>query len=117
MVNYNTILGVILHACLHFTCLASEGIFPGGGTSGYFPKFFYGGPKVVKLGFYHSKLRKQRFLLRFSNSCPSSDTHVLLRRKSSCHTIKNFGLFQAFYHHPKLLNFTESYTQNEIFDR
>jgi len=28
-------------------------------------KFFYGGPKMVKFVFYHSKLRKQHFLLKF----------------------------------------------------
>jgi len=34
----------------YFTCLcawASEGIFSGGATSGFFKKFFYGRPKVV----------------------------------------------------------------------
>jgi len=46
------------------------------GTSGFFQKCFYGGPKVVKFAFFHSKLRKQRFLMKFSNSCPSSDTPV-----------------------------------------
>jgi len=55
----------------------------------------------MKFGFYHSKLRKQRFLLIFSNSCPSSDTRMLVSRKSSCHTIKKFGYFQAFSHHSK----------------
>ena len=29
-----------------------------------------------KFVFYHSKLRKQPFLLKFSNSCPPSDTHA-----------------------------------------
>jgi len=65
--------------------------FSRGGTSGFFQTFFYGGPKVVKFGFYHSKLRKQRFLLKFSNSCPSSDPYMLVYRKSSCHTIKQVG--------------------------
>ena len=75
--------GVIQHKFsqkwCHFTCLctwASEGIFPGGGTSGFFQTFFYGRPKVVKFDSYHSKLRKQHFLLKFSNSCPPSDTHA-----------------------------------------
>jgi len=31
--------------------------FQGGGTIGFFLTFFYGGPKVVKFVFYHSKLR------------------------------------------------------------
>jgi len=38
-----------------------------------FPKIFLGWPKVVKFVFCHSKERKQRFLLKFSNSCPPSD--------------------------------------------
>ena len=38
---------------------ASEGFFPGRGTSGDFSKVFLGGSKVVKLGFSHSKLRNQ----------------------------------------------------------
>ena len=67
---------------------ASEGIFLGGATSGFSSKFFYGRSKVVKLGFYHSKLRKQHFLLKFSNSCPSSDAHMFVCRKRSCHTIE-----------------------------
>jgi len=62
-----------------------------GGTSGFFQTFFCGGPNVEKFVSYHSILRKQRFLLKFSNSCPSSDIHMLVCRKSSCHTIKNFG--------------------------
>ena len=49
--------------------------------------FSWEGPKVVKFGFYHSKLRKQPFLLKFSNSCPLP-TPMLVCRKSSCHTIK-----------------------------
>ena len=70
-------------------CMGVGGNFSkGGGTSGFFQKFFYGRPKVVKFVFYHSKLRKQHFLLKFSNSCPYSHTHMLVCRKSSCHTIK-----------------------------
>ena len=75
----------------HFTCLhgwAREGIFPGVATSVFLQKFFCGRPKVVKFSFYRSKLRKQHFLLKFSNFCPSSDTRMLVYRKSSCHTTK-----------------------------
>jgi len=45
-------------------------------SRGAFQKVFLGGPKVVKFVFYHSKLRKQPFLLKFSNSCPHTDTHA-----------------------------------------
>jgi len=42
-----------------------------------FPNVFSGGQaKVVKFVFYHSKLRKQPFLLISSNSYPPSDTHA-----------------------------------------
>jgi len=47
---------------------ASEGFFPGGGTSGFFQNFSKGEPKVVKFVFSHSKLRKQPFLLIISKS-------------------------------------------------
>jgi len=104
---------VILHACVHG--LRKE--FFQGGHKWIFQKFFYGGPKVVKFVFWHSKLRKQYFLLKFSNSCPSSDTHMLVYRKSSCHTIKYLGNFKRFNTTLNSVNFTESYTQNEIFDR
>jgi len=57
-----------------------------GGASRGFPKiFFQGGPKVVKFGFYPSKMKKQPF---FANNfkiqgverspCPPSDTHALI---------------------------------------
>ena len=46
--------------CLWFEPWASEGFFPG--PVGDFPKnFSRGGPKVVKFGFYPSKLKKQPF--------------------------------------------------------
>jgi len=69
-------------------CMGVGRNFSRGATSGFFQKFFYGRPKVVKFVFYHSKLRKQRLLLKLSNSCPSSDTQMLVCRKGSCHTIK-----------------------------
>ena len=47
---------------------ASEGFFPGGVAVGDFPKIFPGGPKVVKIKFYPSKLKKQTFLLIISKS-------------------------------------------------
>ena len=43
-------------------------IFSKGGQQGIFPKFFQGGPKVVKFDFSHLKLRKQPFLLKISKA-------------------------------------------------
>jgi len=44
-------------------------IFSAGGAVGDFPKIFSrGGPKVVKFGFYPSKLKKQPFLLIITKS-------------------------------------------------
>ena len=74
------------------------------------------GANVVKFGFYHSKFRTQPFLLNFSNSCPSSNTHMLACRKCSCHTTKNWVISCVLAPFP-IVNFTESYSQNEIFDR
>ena len=41
--------------------------FRGGGSRGFYQNFFQGWPKVVKFVFYHSKLKKQPFLLIISN--------------------------------------------------
>jgi len=75
MVKYNTIFhknGVILHVYV-----GSENFFPGLATSGISKRFSRNRePKVVKFVFYHSKLRKQSFLLKFSNSWPPFDPHV-----------------------------------------
>jgi len=46
---------------------ASEECFEGGDAR-YFSKIFLWGPKVVKIIFSHSKLRKQPFLLKCSNA-------------------------------------------------
>jgi len=86
---------VILHACVH----GRRKEFFLGEPLGFFQKFFYGRPKVVKFAFYHSKLRKQRFLLKFANSCPSSDTHMFVCRKRSSHTIKKTPLQKFFLKH------------------
>jgi len=59
----------------HWFMLTAMGVgrnFSKGGTSGFFQKFFYGGPKVVKFGYYHSKLRKQRFFWNFQIPAPLS---------------------------------------------
>jgi len=77
-------------------CMGVGRNFSRGATSGFFQKFFYGGPKVVKFVFYHSKLRNQHFLLKFSNSCPSSNTNMFVCRKGLCHIIKNLGNFKRF---------------------
>jgi len=44
-----------------FMCMGVGRYFSMGATSGFLQTFFYGGPKVVKFGFYHSKLRKRPF--------------------------------------------------------
>ena len=80
-------------------CMGVGKNFFRGTTSGFFQTFFYGRPKVVKFGFYHSKLRKQHFLLKLSNSWHSSDTHMLVCRKSSCHTIKKPPFKKYFFKH------------------
>jgi len=45
-------------------CMGVGRNFSRGGTSGLFKKFIYGRQKVVKFVFYHSKLKKQHFLLK-----------------------------------------------------
>ena len=55
-------------------CMGVGRNFSRDATSGFFQTFFYGGPKVVKPAFYHSKLRKQHFLLNFTNPSTPSDT-------------------------------------------
>jgi len=56
---------------------ASEGLFPGG-HPGIFPKFFQGGPKVLKFDFSHAKLRKEPFFAE--NFKIQGDLGSLLRR-------------------------------------
>jgi len=51
-------------------CMGIGKIFSTGGYECISPKVFLGRPKVMKFVFYHSKLRKQLFLLNYSNSCP-----------------------------------------------
>ena len=75
---------------------ASEGIFPGRATSGFFLKFFYGRPKVVKLVFYHSKLRKQHFLLKFQFPVPLLTPIRLCVGKVRATPLKNVGNFKRF---------------------
>jgi len=72
-------------------CMGVGSNFSRGATSGFFQKCFYWGSKMVKFVLYHSKLRKQHFLLKFSNTWPSSDIHMLVCRKSLCQTIKKYG--------------------------
>jgi len=61
-----------------------------------FPKVFLRVAKSGEFWFLALEIKKTAFLLKFSNSCPSSDTHMLVCRKSSCHTIKNLGIFKRF---------------------
>jgi len=58
-------------------CMGLKRILSRGGVIVDFSNSFSkGGPKVVKFVFYQAKLRKQHFLLKFSNSCPPSNIHV-----------------------------------------
>jgi len=64
--------GVLLHACVY----GRRKDFFQGEQLVDFSKSFSWGEKVLKFVVYYSKLRKQRFLLKFSNSCPPFDTHA-----------------------------------------
>jgi len=91
-------------------------IFSGGGTSGFFQTFFWGGAKVVKFVFYHPKLRKHPFLLKFQIPV-LLPTPVLVCGKNLCHTIKNwynFKRFNTILNSEILLNLP---TQNQILGR
>jgi len=55
-------ISFIPHSC------SSEEFFQGGNTRGFFQNVSRGGPKRVKFDFSLLKLRKQPFLLKFSNS-------------------------------------------------
>jgi len=63
---------------------------------------------VVKFVFYHAKSRKQPFLLKFSNSCPSSNIHICLRlgnvRVTPLKTLGNFKRFNTIPNSEILLN-------------
>ena len=67
----------------HFTCLcawASEGFFPGVALVDFSKSFSEGRRKVVKFVFYHSKLKKQLFVLKFSKSCPFQHPACVLEK-------------------------------------
>ena len=49
---------------------------------------------MVKFVFYHSKLRKQPYLLKFSNSFSPSDTHACVEEKIRATPLKNWGNFK-----------------------
>jgi len=57
-------------------CMAVGKIFSKGALVDFFQKFSRGA-KSGKICFYHSKLRKQHFLLKLSNFCPPSDQAVI----------------------------------------
>ena len=60
-------------------------------TSGFFQTFFSGGgPKVVKFCFYHLKLRKQPFLLKFSHLYPPFDTHACVQENVHATPLNNW---------------------------
>ena len=74
-------------------CMAVGSIFPGG-RQWIFPKVCLGGSKVAKFVFYHSKLRKQQFLLKFSNSCPRHS--ACWQEKVRATPSKNWCNFERF---------------------
>jgi len=51
-------------------------VFQGGSTSGFFEKFFWGCPKVVKVIFLPFETKKTAIFLTISNSCHHSDSHA-----------------------------------------
>ena len=120
--------GVIQHnfsqKWFNFTCLwgwALEGIFSrGGGTSRFFQKFFYGGPKVMKFGSYYSKLRKQHCWWNFQTLAPLPTPICLCVGKvratplNNGENLGNFKPFNTISNSEILLNLIP---QNEIFDR
>ena len=70
--------------------------FQGGGTSGFFQKYFYGGPKQVKFVFYHSKLRKQHICWNCQIPAPLRTPIYLCVGKVCTKQLKNMGNFKRF---------------------
>ena len=62
----------------HFTWV-SERIFPWGALVDFY-RSFSTGTKSGEVWFLSLEIKKTAFLLKFSNSCPSSDTHMLMCR-------------------------------------
>jgi len=93
-----------------FTCLcawASEGSFPGRALVD-FSKSFSRRAKSGEIRILpHSKLRKEPFLLKFSNSCIPFDTHALVSKKVRATPSKlscNFKRFNTLLNSEILLN-------------
>jgi len=74
--------------------------FSRGGTSGFFWKFFLGGPKVVKFYIYHSKISKEPFWLccdrKVRAACAQSFT---LWRQATIEITHNDHCIIAFSRH------------------
>jgi len=61
-----------------------------------FPNVFLQGPKVVKVVFYHLKLRKQHFLLNFSIPASLPTPICLCAGNVRATRLKNLGNFKHF---------------------
>jgi len=72
-------------------CMGVGSIFASGGHWLIFANVFLGGSKVEKF-FYHSKLGKKPFLLKFSNSFPTSNTKVATSQNKNLGRQKNVGV-------------------------
>ena len=99
-----------LQKLCNFTCLcawASEGSFPGR-TLVDFSKSFSRGAKSGEICILpHSKLRKEPFLLKFSNFWIHSDTHALVSKKVHATPSKlscNFKRFNTILNSEIVLN-------------
>jgi len=115
MVQYNTIFhknGVILHACAWASELGRY--FSRGGTSAFFQKFFCGA-KSGETCFLPLEIKKTAFLAELFNPAPLPTPKGLCVGKVYATPLKNLGNFKCF--NTKLLSFTGSCTQHEIFDR
>jgi len=75
---------VILHACVHGRW--KEFFF--GSHQWIFPKAFLRGVKRGEICFLPLKIKKRAFFTEIFKFLPSSDIHMFVCRKSSCHTIK-----------------------------
>ena len=67
-----------------------------GGHYWIFPKIFLRGAKNSEICFLPLEIKKTAYLLKFSNSCPSTDIHMLCAGKVCAKQLKNMGNFKRF---------------------
>ena len=81
-----------------------------------FPKVFLRGPKVVKLGFYHSKLREQQFFAEICKFLPLFRHQYVCLRYIHAQKYRRNQLFPAFAQRDSFVSVFNNVENNLLLD-